>query len=236
MLEELFAISKYPYLDKTQGFFNKLLIVVKTYGRLYLAIIVSAPLFLLADKLVVNVFHHSSLVHQNKEAFSHIFQRLGFIKAFLFICVVGPAFEETIYRLLLSFKKQHIAISLLIAFFYFGAVFLHIKDRILRIEIELAIAVVIIGASLLFVPKTTVDVSPENKKRWIVLSICLFGLMHVFNYLPFYYPIIWIYPVFVIPQLLMGWAMTYIRFKNGFFWGVLLHCIINTVSVLFSYR
>ena len=236
MLEQLFFISNYPTLEQNYGIWQKLLSVIKIYLLIFVAIFFSAPIFLLVDKLVVNILHHKSLVHQNKQMFEHIFQRLGFVRSFIFICIIGPAFEETIFRLLLSFKKQHIVISLTIALFYFGSSIFHIKNTMLKIYIELAIAAIVITLSLIFIPNTSFDFSPIIKKRLIVLSIILFGLMHVFNYLPFDYPLLWLYPVYVIPQLLMGWGLTYARFKNGFFWGILLHMIINTVSVLLSYH
>lgn len=236
MIEELFFISKYPELPHEHSFWQKFLLVFKTYIILFAAIFFSAPLIFLVDKFIVNVLHHKSFAHQNQQMFDHIFQRLGFIKSFLFICVIGPAFEETIFRLFLSFKNQHIIISLLIGLFYFGSTLFQIQDKMLKIYIELGIAAVVIPACLIFIPKTTIDFSPVIKKRLIVISIILFGLMHVFNYLPFDYQLLWLYPVFVIPQLLMGWGLAYVRFKNGFFWGILLHCIINSVSVLLSYH
>jgi hypothetical protein len=236
MLKEIFAISSYPTLDNNGAVLDKLLIVLKVYGILVLGIIFAAPVLVLADRMVTVVFHHKSLSDQNRQSFHAMFHRLGFLKAYIFVCLLGPAFEETIFRLWLSFKKQHLAISVIIALFYFGAAFFHFKNTMLKLGIEVAIAIVVIAASLIFIPKTEVLISPENKRKLIILSICLFGLMHIFNFIPFDHTFLWLYPVYVIPQLLMGWGMTYVRFKNGFVWGIVLHSLINTVSLLIGYH
>jgi membrane protease YdiL (CAAX protease family) len=75
------------------------------------------------------------------------------------------------------------------------------------------------------------EIAQKYKKPIIITSILLFGLMHIFNYVPLQWQLIWIYPLYVLPQLGMGIALTYVRFKNGFIWGIALHCLINSVSM-----
>ncbi len=236
MLEEIFNVSQYPYLHQNQTFSQKLLSVLKTYGVVFLAMLFTAPLFLMADKFVVSSLHHQSLENLNKREFHHIYQKLGFLKSYLFVCLIGPAFEEIIFRLPLSFRRQHVAIALLIALFYFGGFFLHIKDPLIKLGIEGSFAILIIGICSLTTSLKIISISPANKKQWVVSSMILFGLMHIFNYMPVDYHLIWIYPVFVLPQLIMGWGLTYVRFKNGFAWGILMHSIINTIAVLFAFH
>ncbi|WP_183573913.1 CPBP family glutamic-type intramembrane protease [Mucilaginibacter sp. X5P1] len=236
MLEEIFAISNYPDLDQKQTFSTKLSTLLKTYGILLLAIFLAVPVMLVADKLVTNVFHHKSLASANKFALHAMFHKLGFLKSFLLACIVAPVFEEVICRLPLSFKKRDIAIGLSIAAFYFSGAFFHPANILVKLGIEAAIAVIIAGLCFKFIPATVVLISPANKKRWIIFFISFFGLMHILNFHPIDYFLIWIYPVFVIPQLLMGWGMSYIRFKNGFVWGIALHMLINTVTVLLTFH
>jgi hypothetical protein len=38
-------------------------------------------------------------------------------------------------------------------------------------------------------------------------------------------------PLFVIPQIIAGCFIGYLRLKNGFLWGLAMHCIYNAISV-----
>ncbi|WP_428330778.1 CPBP family glutamic-type intramembrane protease [Mucilaginibacter sp.] len=236
MLEELFAIERFPSLDQNHVFIRKVTSVLKTYAILVAAIFVAAPIILLADKFVVNVLHHKSLSNQNKQTFQAMFHKLGFLWSYIFAAVFAPFFEESIFRLPLSFKKQHVVIAFFIALIYFSGSFFHPKDIMLRVAIEIAIAAVIYVVCLLLIPNEDLAVSAKNKKRWIIASICLFGLMHILNFHPIDITLLWIYPLYVIPQLVMGWGLTYMRFKNGFIWGIVLHSLINSVFVLLAYH
>jgi hypothetical protein len=235
MLKEIFTISNYPYLDRNDAFINKLATFFKTYGILLLTIIAVAPILILADKFVTQVLHHKSLNTQNREMFKQLYKRVGYFNAFAFICVIGPVFEEMIFRFALSFKKRHVVTAILIAAFYFAGAFFHPKMIMLKAGIEIAVALVIAALCTILIPASPLDIPDERKRQIIIASVCLFGLMHIANYRPLDWPLIWIYPVFVLPQVLLGWGITYVRFKNGFVWGVALHCLINTVSTLLAF-
>lgn len=236
MLKEIFAISNYPFLQQDGDFSTKLLRIVKTYGALFLMMMAVGPILLLADKLVTDVLHHKSFNLQNKQLFQQLFKKLGFVSSYIFICVVGPVFEELIFRFPLSFTRRSVVISALIALFYFSGSVYHPQGLMLKVGLEIIIAAVIFILCGLYIPDTPLNLTPPQKRGYIILSICLFGMMHILNYRPVALNLIWLYPVFVIPQLLMGWAMTYIRFKNGFIWGIALHCLINTLSTLISFH
>jgi len=34
----------------------------------------------------------------------------------------------------------------------------------------------------------------------------------------------------------MGLALSYVRFKNGFIWGIALHCLINSVATTLAFN
>lgn len=236
MLEEIFKISDYPYLQPDNGFGNKLIRLLKTYGGLFLALFAIGPVLILTDKFVTDVLHHKSLSAVNKQLFQQLHKKLGLVSSLIIICGIGPFFEELIFRFPLSFIKRHLAIALLIGLFYLSSVFFDVKNVgvIMLGEIPFIIIACILCWRL--VPATPINLKAGRKRQFIILSICLFGLMHVANFKPIDYRIIWIYPVYVIPQLLMGWAISYTRFKNGFKWGLALHCLINTVATLLSFH
>lgn len=234
MLEEIFNIVNYQKLSTNNGWDARLFAVFKVYGIMVVAMIAFGPLWLLADKLVTAVFHHKSFTAHYKEVFQQMYHKLGMPTAVLFICIVGPVFEEVIFRLPLSFKKRQVAIAAGVGVFYLGGTFFHPTVLMLKIVIEVAIALLITFISFKFVPDAPLNISQRRRQQFIVLSICLFGLMHISNYKPLDWPLLWLYPIFVIPQLLIGWGITYVRFKHGFVWGIALHCLVNTISTLLS--
>ncbi|ASU33490.1 CPBP family glutamic-type intramembrane protease [Mucilaginibacter xinganensis] len=237
MFKELLAVNEYPNLlqQPNAAFTAKLWLLLKIYGVLFLAILFIAPLIIAADNFVVHVLHFKTINKVQHDSMRHFFQKLGYWKAFFYVGLLGPLLEETIFRLPLSLKKRDIAFAFSAAAFLFDSfLFKHISSPMLNIGIRLSISAIIYLACIFNIPNGLSIVDYRFRNQLIILSMCLFGLMHIANYSPIQWPVIWIYPVYVLPQLLMGWAITFVRFKNGFFWGFALHCIINMVSVMLS--
>jgi len=242
MLKELFTISHYPDLALEPGlsFLEKLALVFKTYAIIFILILLTAPLIVLAEHMATYVFHYSSIRNQNSLSFQHLIKKIGYVTALVYICLIGPILEETIFRLPLSFKRVHIALSVALALFLFSSAMPLIKTLnhsvglAWAISIRVAFSVLIFWLIFIALPQQ-ISLSSGTKKWIVIVSICLFGLMHISNYSPLHWAIIWIYPVYVLPQLLMGWALSYIRFKNGFIWGIALHCLINSVAMGMGY-
>jgi len=242
MLKEIFAIGNYTdlSLNKQRPFFGKVLTVLKTYGLIFLFLIAISPVLFLADYCVTQIFHHKSISHEGDETFKHLIKRLGYITTLVYICLIGPILEETIFRLPLSFKRVHIAISITVAALLFGSAlpfaksFLLHNGHVYALLVLIIIAVVISSACFILLPSDII-LRPLYKKTVTIISICLFGLMHVFNYGTLQWQLLWIYPIYVLPQLGMGVGLTYIRFKNGFVWAIALHCLTNSVSMALSF-
>lgn len=242
IFQELLNISAYPdlALKPNRSFAEKLSALLKTYGLVFLFLLFAAPLLLLPEYIATHVFHYSSIRDQNNVTFQHLIKKLGYLTATIYICLVGPVLEETIFRLPLSFKKNHVALGIVVAIFLFSSALPGAKslNASMGLGYALLARAVILGLIYLLIVKLLpgeFSLSPSAKKTWIIVSICLFGLMHVSNYSPLHWAIIWLYPLFVLPQLAMGWALSYIRFKNGFMWGIALHCLINSVSMGLGY-
>jgi hypothetical protein len=237
VLKELLTISEYPNLSllSKSTFAEKTGSLVKTYGLIFLAIILVVPLILATDQFVTHVLHFKAISHVQNDEMSRFFHKLGYWKAALYVCLAGPLLEETVFRLPLSLKRTHIALAFATAVFLFtGFLFRHITNPLINIGIKLSISAIVYFICIFMVPNYLSIIDCRFRKQLIILSMCLFGLMHIGNYSPIQWPLILLYPIYVIPQLCMGWGITYIRFKNGFWWGFVLHCIINSVSVLLT--
>ena len=237
MLEQIFKVSQFPELSvrESDSFTGKLLNLLKTYGILFLALIAISPTLLMVDYFVVHVLHYKTISGVQKHGMSQFLHKMGYWKAVVYICLIGPLIEETVFRLPLSLKKRHIALGFAAAAFLFSSFFLKdIKSPWLNLSVRLSISILVYVLCVFTAPKGLSIIDHRFRKHIIVLSILLFGLMHIGNYNPIQWPVVWIYPLYVLPQILMGWAITYVRFRNGFWWGFLLHCLINSVSMALS--
>ncbi len=68
--------------------------------------------------------------------------------------------------------------------------------------------------------------------RWVVYgAVILFAALHAFNYENL--SDIWfLAPVLVLPQLLLGLGLAYVRARLGWVWAVLMHMVHNSFSLL----
>ena len=153
-------------------------------------------------------------------------------KMLLWLLVAAPLIEEVMFRLGLSFKRQTVALwvgllPVVCAYYLY-------KCRVWYILLGLTA----VGALLywLICRFTTDEQWVEWRRKYIVpamwISAIGFGLLHfrafsVLNGQVFPFALTTI----LIPMA-GGCAITYARVNLGFWWGVLLHCIINIPSVL----
>ncbi|MBB5394930.1 type II CAAX prenyl endopeptidase Rce1 family protein [Mucilaginibacter sp. AK015] len=233
MLKEFFAIWAYPTLGTERRFQQKLVLLLQIYGIIFLFNLLTAPIAFAVDFFATHVLHFKSITKQYHISMLRFFEKFGYFKAVLYICIAAPVIEESIFRLPLSFKRQHIALSLGFALVLAAKILPGLQQQSLAVNL-VARAILFVVGYLIFNRVLPRIQSPGEKlqSRLIIISILCFGLMHIFNYVPLQWNIIYLYPFFVIPQLFMGWLLTYIRFKNGFFWGIALHALINSVSML----
>ena len=237
MLEQIFKVGQYPNLplQGQHSFGARVATLFKTYGILFLALIAVSPTISMVDYFVTHVLHYKTISGIQKHSISQFVHKMGYWKAVIYISLIGPLLEETVFRLPLTLKKRHIGLAFATAAFLFcGLFFKDIKSPWLNISTRLLLSAIIYVTCIKTVPDGLSIIDHRFRKQIIILSMCLFGLMHIANYAPIQWRAIWIYPVYVAPQFLMGWAITYIRFKNGFWWGVVMHCLINSVSIALS--
>ena len=148
------------------------------------------------------------------------------------LMIIAPLAEEIMFRLGLSFKRQTVALWLgllpLVCAYY-----MH-KCHVWYILLGLAA----VGALIYWlVCRFTTDEQWKGwRKKYIIpamwISAIGFGLLHfkafsVLNWQVFPFAL-----STVLVPMAGGCAITYARVNLGFWWGVLLHCIINIPSVL----
>ena len=82
--------------------------------------------------------------------------------------------------------------------------------------------------------ESMVRFSSKNLNYAKLLSIALFGFMHIANYTPLDVKILFVYPFLIIPQLIAGYYLTKIRLELGFMWSVSIHILNNLLSFMLN--
>lgn len=159
------------------------------------------------------------------------------LNALLTVALIGPIVEETLFRLWLVLNKTNFLISSIIMFWFIISRINHYSIYSGKINKDffynLIMALVIAGLIFFFLNRSFFKDLFRNNFRWFYWgSSVIFGLVHIINFAPIHLNILWAYPFFVLPQLLLGFILGFIRVKNGFYWSLLLHCLVNLPGAL----
>ncbi|UAY57414.1 CPBP family glutamic-type intramembrane protease [Arachidicoccus terrestris] len=93
---------------------------------------------------------------------------------------------------------------------------------------------------LIAILKTTaaqqiIGIDLKTRKFIFCIIAFLFGLIHISTFSPLYPNLFWAYPVFVLPQIIMGFGFGYVRIKYGFLYGFILHFMVNFMFLILSF-
>jgi hypothetical protein len=195
---------------------------------LFASLVLSIPLQI-TDKLIVKQFFDFSFYHQVEVNTLKIANRFGGY-GLLYVILLGPFFEELIFRLPLSLEKRSIGVCFAVTSYW-----LLINHRIYEVEydnpywyLKLSIALSVFILTVKFFPNSWLTTIKINfLQHTIYFTSSVFALLHITNFAPYNAHVIFFYPVFVLPQFLMGLFLGYARIKYGFLYGVALHGLIN---------
>ncbi len=187
-----------------------------------LSLVLIAP----ADYLIVNVLNYESVAN----LVSISTKEIGKENIYK-VVIIFPLIEEILFRLFLKPTKFTISMfSLFFTFYMLNRNFTHIYYSGLEFYVKLFIASIV---AILFYLKCDyyIPFIEKNNKYFIIISIVVFGLAHISNIKSLHFQLMLFYPIFVIPQMIIGYFITNARLKLGFFWGILLHCLVNLINV-----
>lgn len=210
----------------------KIIDFAKVYFYTILGIIITSVLLVFLDKIVTNSYTEIAIISDYQRNLIASKDRFGHIN-FLYILLIGPFLEELIFRLPLDFKLNSLAISFSLLFFRFSGTslfdFSNMKGYFIRLIFTFLLGFIIVN----MIPKGKYeDKIKKHKTVLISLSIILFGFVHISNYSPLHLKVLYLYPIFVLPQIIMGISITHLRLKYGFWIGLMLHFFLNLLSVL----
>ena len=222
-LSEINYRHKYPLIEKIKYFAKGIL--------LYFVLQICALLLMfLVDEFLIKKIGFPSVFKLMIESQKKIKGYYGFF----LVVILGPLVEELIFRLILVPKRRNIAI------FTFVFLFLVLNKTyyINKIDWLLLVSSAVSGLLSFLVfnllkrnPKIETAIGKRQKIITIV-SVVLFGLLHIANIETLHWELALLYPVYALPQMILGYISSVQRLKLGFVWGLLFHSMINLMAFL----
>ena len=222
-LSEINYRHKYPLIEKIKYFAKGIL--------LYFVLQICALLLMfLVDDFLIKKMGFTSVFKLMMESQKKI---KGYYGIFM-VVILGPLVEELIFRLILVPKRRNIAI------FTFVFSFLIMNKTYYLIEIDwLLLMSLAVSGLLSFLVFNLLKRKPEietaiGKRQKIItmVSVVLFGLLHIVNIENLHWELALLYPVYALPQMILGYVSSVQRLKLGFVWGLLFHSMINLMAFL----
>ena len=222
-LSEIDYRHKHPLIEKIKYFAKGIL--------LYFVLQICALLLMfLVDDFLIKKMGFTSVFKLMMESQKKI---KGYYGIFM-VVILGPLVEELIFRLILVPKRRNIAI------FTFVFLFLIINKTYYLIEINWLLLVSLAVSGLLsFLVFKLLKRNPEietaiakRQKIITIVSVVLFGLLHIVNIENLHWELALLYPVYALPQMISGYVCSVQRLKLGFVWGLLFHSTINLMAFL----
>ena len=222
-LSEIDYRHKYPLIEKIKYFAKGIL--------LYFVLQICALLLMfLVDEFLIKKMGFPSVFKLMLESQKKIKGYYGFF----LVVILGPLVEELIFRLILVPKRRNIAIIT----FVFSFLIMNKTYYINKIDWLLLVSLVVSGL-LSFLVFKLLKRNPEietaiGKRQKIItmVSVVLFGLLHIANIETLHWELALLYPVYALPQMISGYVCSVQRLKLGFIWGLLFHSMINLMAFL----
>ena len=222
-LSEIDYRHQYPLIEKIKYFAKGIL--------LYFVLQICALLLMfLVDDFLIKKMGFTSVFKLMMESQKKIKGYYGFF----LVVILGPLVEELIFRLILVPKRRNIAI------FTFVFSFLIINKTYYLIEINWLLLVSLAVSGLLsFLVFNLLKRNPKietaigkRQKTITMVSVVLFGLLHIANIETLHWELALLYPVYALPQMILGYVSSVQRLKLGFVWGLFFHSMINLMAFL----
>ena len=222
-LSEIDYRHKYPLIQKIKYFAKGILLY-------FVLQICALLLMLLMDEFLIKKMGFPSVFKLMLESQKKIKGYYGFFM----VVILGPLVEELIFRLILVPKRRNIAI------FTFVFSFLIMNKTYYLIEIDwLLLMSLAVSGLLSFLVFKLLKRKPEietvigkRQKITTIVSVVLFGLLHIANIENLHWELVLLYPVYALPQMISGYVCSVQRLKLGFIWGLLFHSMINLMAFL----
>ncbi|MEM6377289.1 MAG: CPBP family intramembrane glutamic endopeptidase [Bacteroidota bacterium] len=202
-LQELLTFFRNPqeHISKSEPLSAKVKTLVTTYLIFLVPVFLSTSFFILAEYLGV--------VSEDDHKLTDMLGDTHIAVIFLLVVLMAPFWEELFFRLPLKWNRAYI-FKLLLSPFYLGGKKAY-QRRLAQFYLWW-------------------------KKHYGVIfyfTVVAFGLIHIANFrdLGSIWQVLLWGPLLVMPQLVLGCLLGFIRLRLGFWWAVALHATHNFIFV-----
>jgi hypothetical protein len=217
-------------LKENLRYFRKLFLLC------YLAIFISAAIALIFDKIILQEFLGEVSIRETLR-FNSEMLKIKYGKMYpVHVVLIGPIIEEILFRLSLNLKKSAIAICIsLIIYRLLGNRFTAFDFGNIFDYLTLLTSIAVFFLIKNNLSDNFIEILKIRYYPFLFYFFAItFALGHVNNFAPIQINILWVYPIYVLPQFVMGLFFGYIRVKRGIIWSVLLHAAVNLPSAFFG--
>ncbi len=210
-----------PHLD--QSWANKI-------GQLFSLLTIDIPIMLMLS-VFIGALEQSGLIHIDEHKLKAMMESYPLWQIVLLTVAIMPLVEEIVFRLWLKPHRHYI----MFFFLTLSIALLWVIVRSNPFEIK-SIPWIVALPSLLLLGIGFVmmeKVGPHLEKLWtrrfgflVGFSIILFGFVHLGNY-TLTTEIILFSPIIILPQIVIGFFLTYLRVRFGLIWGYFMHALHN---------
>ena len=222
-LSEIDYRHKYPLIQKIKYFAKGIL--------LYFVLQICALLLMfLVDEFLIKKMGFTSVFKLMMESQKKIKGYYGFF----LVVILGPLVEELIFRLILVPKRRNIAIfTFVFSFLVLNKTYYVNKiDWLLLVSLVMSVLLSFLVFNLLKRNPKIETAIGKRQKIITMVSVVLFGLLHIANIENLHWELALLYPVYALPQMILGYVSSVQRLKLGFVWGLLFHSMINLMAFL----
>lgn len=154
----------------------------------------------------------------------------------IMIAFLGPLIEESIFRLPLSFRKRDVSISF---FVVMGLFIWYFSKTHHWVFVALALMISSLFYFLVLSRRNivaTMKVTDRTSNYLVYISMVVFALFHLTNFIHFDFHDILFYLIFISPVYVATIMITFCRIKLGFIYGIFFHTTLNTLFYVFMIR
>jgi hypothetical protein len=204
--------------------------------RIFIHLLGLSLLLGLGVVMLMGALQKAGLIPDLPHAMEDVMKSYSFALVFLLAAIVMPALEEFAFRLWLVFNPLYFLISLWLVAMFLHSTLIQVGGTYLGYGI-LALATLLTIWLLAFKEpaQRALQTLYLQQYGWVFYgATALFALLHLINFSPDL-QILMLAPILVLPQLLLGFVLGYIRIRLGMTWAIALHGLYNALILLVAY-
>ena len=212
-------------LSKPSTFTNKIILLVTTLVALYA---VHFILFYVQEQWL-NEFIGFKTESNYRDRLIYSLGDHSILHLVIISTLAIPIWEELFFRSCIIFSRKNMSLFLSAVPFIILPRIINIPGYIMLIS-SITLGLIVYKTSFILLNKCNFS-HLQNKKitmTMVILTSFAFGFGHIFNYQS-----INIYSIIlIIPNIIAGFAFSYVRIKNGLTWSITMHIINNLPGII----